>query len=126
MKTIISEKFIEKAKIIHNDKYDYSKTNYTNSKTKIKIICPVHGEFEQTPTDHLRGRNCFKCGVGIRSKNRTKTTKEFVEKAKTIHGDKYNYHLTAYKNANQKIKITCLIHGEFEQTPNNHLSGKGC
>jgi hypothetical protein len=112
--------FIEKAKTIHGEKYDYSLVNYVGSKIKIKIICPIHGEFEQIPNSHLKGINCYKC-----SRNYV-ATDEFIEKAKTIHGEKYDYSLVNYKNNKIKIKIICPIHGEFEQIPNSHLKGCGC
>ena len=69
--------FIEKAKQIHGDKYDYSKVNYINNRTKICIICPIHGEFWQRPYSHLQGKGCIYCG----GKNK-RTTKEFIENAK--------------------------------------------
>lgn len=56
-----TESFIKKAKKVHGDKYDYSKVNYTKSQEKVIIICPEHGEFEQRPNDHLRGKGCPKC-----------------------------------------------------------------
>ena len=115
------EEFIEKARLIHGDKYDYSLVDYKNNKTKIEIICPIHGVFFQKPNGHLSRKNgCPKC-VG-----KNKTTEEFIEKAKLIHGDKYDYSLVDYKNRRTKIKIICPIHGTFEQFPNDHLNGSGC
>ena len=61
IKTLTTDEFIKKAKKIHENKYDYSLTKYVNSKTKIKIICPIHGIFEQTPNNHLKGCGCPKC-----------------------------------------------------------------
>ena len=121
-----TDKFVEKAKIIHGDKYDYSLVDYKNAKTKIKIICPEHGVFELTPNGHLRGYNCKKCSVSIQRNKLVFQICEFVEKAKAVHGDKYDYSLVDYKNSYTKVKIICPVHGIFEQQPNNHLSGKGC
>ena len=59
---LTKEEFIEKARQVHGDKYDYSKVEYKNNKTKICIVCPIHGEFWQRPNDHLNGRGCDKCG----------------------------------------------------------------
>lgn len=115
------EIFLEKGKIKHNDKYDYSLSQPINSKSKVIIICPTHGEFEQTANDHLQGYGCGKCGG-----TKKLTTNEFISKSKTIHGDKYDYSLCEYKTTKEKIKIICQIHGEFKITPNNHLNGKGC
>ena len=115
-------KFIKKAKEIHGDKYDYSKVEYKNSNTKVCIICPEHGEFWQLPYHHLHGCGCSKC----RSKKMTLTTEEFIERAKEIHGDKYDYSKTEYVDNKTKICIICPIHGEFWQIPLNHLQNKGC
>ena len=116
-----TEQFIEKAKKIHCDKYDYSLVNYQGNKIKVKIICPVHGIFEQKPNDHLNGKGCKFCAG-----NTIKATEQFIKEAKRIHGDKYNYNIAKYVNDRTKLKIICPVHGEFEQSPNNHLSGKGC
>jgi len=113
--------FIEKANKLHNLKYNYSLVNYINSKTKVKIICPIHGIFEQTPEKHLIGQGCPKC-----AKNYKLNTSQFIKKVKKIHKSKYDYSLVNYKNMKENIKIICLFHGVFEQTPNNHLNGKGC
>jgi hypothetical protein len=120
-KKLTTEKFIEKAKEIHGDKYDYSKVNYKNNKTKVTIICKKHGEFLQTPNSHLRGQSCPGC-----SGSKKLTTEKFIERAKEIHGDKYDYSKVNYKNNCSKVTIICKKHGEFLQTPNSHLSGCGC
>ena len=120
------EEFIEKAKEIHGDKYDYSKVDYKNAKTKVTIICPDHGEFSQVPDVHLRDQGCPKCGIESRSKLRRSTAENFIKKARKIHGDKYDYSKVEYKNSNTKVTIICPIHGDFEQTPATHLQGKGC
>ena len=116
-----TEQFIEKARKVHGDKYDYSKVNYVNSSTKVTIICPIHGEFEQTPNKHLLGQGCPKCAGGIKL-----TTKNFIEKARKVHGDKYDYSKVNYVNNRTKVIIICPEHGEFEQTPASHLTGSGC
>jgi predicted nucleic-acid-binding Zn-ribbon protein len=116
-----TDEFIEKVKLIHGDKYNYSKVNYKNSITKTIIICKEHGEFEQTPKLHLNGAGCGKC-VGTAKSN----TKEFIEKSKLIHEDKYDYSMVDYKNCNTEVIIICKIHGEFKQKPNNHLNNYGC
>ena len=120
-KKITTEDFIENARKVHGDKYDYSLTNYISAKTKVKIICPVHGVFEQTPCGHLSGRGCKKCS----GKNKL-TTEEFIDQARKVHGDKYDYSVTNYVNAKKEVKIICPIHGIFEQLPYNHLRGHGC
>ena len=114
--------FIEKANEIHNNKYDYSKVEYLNNRTKVCIICPEHGEFWQTPEKHiLRKQGCPYC-----SGNARKTTEEFVKKANEIHFGKYDYSKTEYKCNSSPVKIVCPIHGEFYQRPKDHINGQGC
>ena len=115
------EGFIQKAKEIHGDKYDYSKVEYINNHTKVCIICPEHGEFWQKPIHHTQGKGCPYCGG-----TKKLTTKEFVEKAKQIHGDRYDYSKVDYISAETKVCIICPEHGEFWQTPHAHLAGQNC
>jgi len=115
-------KFIEKAKMVHGDKYDYSLVEYIESKLKIIIICPIHGEFEQRASGHLAGYGCSKCSCDKQKLDINK----FIEKAKIVHGNKYNYSLAEYKTYDENITIICSTHGQFEQTPNNHLKGANC
>jgi predicted nucleic acid-binding Zn-ribbon protein len=116
-----TEDFIKEVIEIHGNKYDYSKVEYVNTKTKICIICPEHGEFYQTPENHLQGKGCSDCGG-----TKKKTTEEFIEKSKEVHGDKYDYSKVEYVNGKTKVCIICPEHGEFCQTPENHLTGYGC
>ena len=120
------EDFISKAIAIHGNKYHYPKVNYLNSRTKVCIICPEHGEFWQTPHNHLKGYGCRKCGQVITASAREKTTDKFIEEAIKVHGNKYIYTNTIYHKWNQKVCIICPEHGEFWQTPFNHLNGSGC
>ena len=117
-----TEEFIEKAKKVHGDKYDYSKVEYKTANDKVCIICPEHGEFWQRASNHLRGVSCPKC-----SHRSTKyTNEEFIAKAREIHGDKYDYSKINYVNNHTKVCIICPKHGEFWQSPNAHLNGEGC
>ncbi len=193
MKTNVNTKktnddFIKEAKMIHN-KYDYSLVEYINNKTKIKIICPEHGIFEQIPKTHLKGSGCKKCVIRKPKYNKEEiinklksihgdkyeypdfdfntlddkislyckehgfinkkihehfkygckkcyyknissslrsSKKDFIKKSNGVHGYLYDYSLVEYKNNRTKIKIICKKHGEFEQTPSNHISGQGC
>jgi len=117
MKTLL-DKFIEKAIKIHDNKYDYSLVKYINNRTRIKIICPIHGVFEQTPDKHINSkRGCQVCGG-----TKKLTTEEFIKKSKKIYGNIYDYSLTEYINANTKVKI--IYNGEvFEQVAQSHLNG---
>jgi len=122
MKRIKIDDFIKKSKQIHHDKYDYSLVEYKNNKSKVKIICPKHGIFEQRPYNHLKGENCKYCV----NNNILSNNIEFINKSKNIHGDKYDYSLVEYKNNRTKVKIICKEHGIFQQTPNSHLRGNRC
>jgi len=116
------ENFIQSSKIVHNDKYDYSLVDYKDKYTKVKIICPTHGEFEQEPVYHIRGNSCKKCSDDVKRLD----TDIFIEKAQKIHGNKYDYSLVDYKGAYDKVKIICSIHDEFEQKACDHIYGYGC
>lgn len=116
------ESFLKDSINTHGSKYDYSKVDFVNADTPVCIICPVHGEFNQTPRKHANGRGCVKC-----SHDTMRLTKEsFIEKAMKIHGDKYDYSKVEYLNSYTEICIICPKHGEFTQTPNRHLLGYGC
>jgi hypothetical protein len=121
-----TEDFIEKAKAKHGDIYDYSLVEYINVKSKVKIICNIHGTFEQTPDKHLQGASCQICARENSNESRRGTLEDFIEKAKTKHGDIYDYSLVEYTNVNSKVKILCSKHGPFEQVPKSHLNGSAC
>jgi rubrerythrin len=112
--------FIINAKKIHEDKYDYSLVEYKNSRTKVSIICPDHGIFLQKPVSHINS----KCGCNICSGSFKKTQDIFINEARKIHGNRYDYSLVEYKNNKTKVTIICPDHGVFNQTPKNHLVNK--
>lgn len=116
-----TKQFIEKARKIHGDKYDYSKTIYKGALQKLTIICLEHGEFTQIPNNHLKGCGCPRC-----AKNKKLTINRFIDEANLIHNNKYDYSKTIIKNYNEKICITCPIHGDFLMTISRHLRGSGC
>ena len=182
------EEFISKSVKVHGYRYDYSKVEYKNNKTKVCIICPKHGEFWQIPTHHLSGHGCKRCAseqlwqssrrkitfnefkmkivskfgdiydfskskftgmhgiieVGHNGKffkttpskllSSSKPIKhsfvenkdDFVNKANKMYSNKYDYSKVEYKNSHTKVCIICPKHGEFWQTPNEHLSGHQC
>ena len=116
-----NKKFLEMAMKVHHGKYDYSKVVYVDNKTLVCIICPIHGEFWQRPDMHLQGQNCPKCA------GRNKTTEEWIEEARKIHGNKYDYSKVVYVDNITLVCIICPIHGEFWQRPSTHISQKcGC
>jgi hypothetical protein len=116
-----TEEFIQKARLIHGDKYEYSQVDYQRSTIKTVITCPKHGDFLQKPNSHLNGDGCPRC-----ASNSTGNTEDFIEKATAIHGDKYLYNNVIYRTSKTYISVTCFIHGEFNTTPNRLLKGCGC
>lgn len=118
--------FIEKANQIHDNIYDYGKSIYINNSTYLIIICPQHGEFQQTPSNHLFGYGCVYCGFKNTASKRTSNTISFIEKAKSVHGDIYDYSLSEYIKSIDLLTIICPTHGEFQQVAAYHLSGNGC
>lgn len=110
----------------HGDEYDYSKVVFNKMHEKVCIICPKHGEFWQTPSKHLLGQGCPKCGIIKRSQEKTLTISEFIEKSNVIHKGKYIYDKTVYNGTYEYLTITCPIHGDFKQRANDHLNGHGC
>ena len=126
-KKLNKQQFIEKAREVQGDKYDYSKVEYINSKKKVCVICPEHGEFWQAPSSHLNGQGCPKCFSNKKRILYSFNKQQFIEKAKSIHGNKYDYSKINYVNANTKVCIICPEHGEFWQTPYVHNNLKcGC
>lgn len=121
-----TELFIEKANLIHNNNYIYTKVNYIETHEKICIICPKHGEFWQIASSHLQGHGCIKCKNENNKINQLWTLEKFIERAKKIHGVLYDYSLSEYNGSNKPIKIICKIHGEFEQLPLTHIRGATC
>ena len=124
---LIKEQFITKSREVHGNKYDYSKVEYKNFNTKVTIICPIHGEFQQRPNDHLNGKyGCPKCGLKKIGDTKRSNITEFIKRSREVHGDKYKYSKVEYVNSATNVTIICPEHGEFEQTPMSHLLGSGC
>lgn len=125
-----TNEFIKKSVQVHGNKYDYSKSIYTGSMDKITIICKSHGEFSQTASQHMLGSSCPICardnvGLLLHRKNKS-TAEEFIKKANKVHNSTYTYTDVTYINSKTKVAITCPYHGNFLQTPNDHLDGCGC
>jgi hypothetical protein len=121
VKRYTTETFIEACNKIHNYEYIYDGLEYNNSHTKVPITCKKHGVFYMRPYEHLQGARCPKCYGNIQL-----TTEEFIERAKKVHGSKYDYSKVEYINSSTKVCIICSEHGEFWQTPAHHLQGIGC
>lgn len=116
-----TDEFIAEARAFHGDKFDYSLVEYVDISTPIRIICPIHGEFQQRPYYHLKCKYpCYKCRGIVRS------TEEFIEEARKVHGEKYGYDHASFSGATNLITITCKRHGDFNQLARLHLLGNGC
>lgn len=126
MKRITGEDWVKRAKKVHGDRYDYSQVVYISSRSKVDVICREHGKFEQSANSHAQGSGCPKCYDKNRGKSRQLTTEEFIARAKTVHGGKYDYSETSYTNSYTKVNIICRVHGLFSQNSHHHLAGHGC
>jgi len=120
--------FFEKAPIIHNNYYDYSKVDFRGVTEKVIIICPKHGEFQQISRVHLKGHGCDQCGIEITKQKKIEQSKnDFFEEAPKIHNNYYDYSKVDFRGVTEKVIIICPKHGEFQQTPHKHKNGKqGC
>jgi hypothetical protein len=126
MKKITTEEFINECNKKHNNKYEYRLTNYTGYYSNITVICKIHGTFKQRAGHHLEGRGCQKCGIDRCKESKFHTKEEFIEKSNKIHNNFYNYDKVIYIKARNKVCIVCPKHGEYWQSPDNHLHGRGC
>lgn len=124
--TLTKEIFLNRCVEKHGNKYDYSKSIYKTMKTPILISCPIHGEFYQKPSEHLKGEGCPKCGRIKANNSSSYSQDQFIQKVSKIHNNKYDYSLVKYNRSSDMIIIICPLHGEFEQRAANHLMGQGC
>lgn len=122
-----TEKFIAAAQVVHGDKYCYDRVVFKTIKDKVAVICSLHGEFLAKPYPHLQGVECLLCSRIKRSEVRRMTQDEFVEKAKQVHGNDFDYSLVVYVSTNEKVKIICnKCKSVAIKYPSNHLAGYGC
>lgn len=133
MKRLTQETVVARFRAVHGDKYDYSLMLYEKKAKEVKIGCPIHGYFLQRPDVHWKGSGCPDCARLAQAEKIRKTTDEFIEKARKVHGDKYDYSLTDYHDAHEPVWMICHEkyengeeHGPFPQRPNDHLNGCGC
>lgn len=108
--------FLKTSKKVHNNKFDYSKVNFTDRYDYVEIICPTHGSFSQAALKHMYGSGCKKCAVD----EQRVTKEEFIERANIAHKNKYDYSKVDWKGHNQKVEIVCPDHGSFWQKPEKH------
>ena len=126
MKRLTLDQFVSEANEVHGSKYNYSSSIYKNYRTKLQILCNLHGSFWQTPARHLDGYGCTKCGYSKASKKKRKSSACFISEVRDVHGDKYDYAQSCYVNDRKRVGIICFKHGKFFQVPNAHLRGEGC
>lgn len=126
MRKLTTQEFIDRARAVHGDKYDYAFSVYKSARENVLIYCQKHGVFEQRPNDHLSGKGCRKCSTLMNGENKKSNTKEFTEKARVVHGNKYDYSFVLYTRSKDAVHIICQQHGVFKQMPNHHLNGAGC
>jgi len=119
------ESFVTAAREVHGDSYDYPEMEIHNSRTRVQIICPEHGDFEQAAYVHLAGHGCTECSYQKNGKRSQLGVSEFLRRAQEVHGDTYEY-LSGLNGMHKPVLIKCPLHGEFKQTPANHLNGAGC
>ena len=120
------QNFIDKATKIYHGKYTYNRVVYTTTYDDVTITCDLHGDFEQPPKNHLDGYGCKKCGQINQRQKLALTTEEFIEKARKVHGDTYDYSKVVYTNIDSPVIIICKKHNKFLQIPHNHLNNNGC
>ena len=123
---LTTAEFIKTARKVHGRKYDYSKTKYINANSRVVVTCPRHGDFKPFAANHWKGHGCARCAQISGGLHQRLTTQQFLQKAKQIHGNRFNYRNAVYVTAKRKIEIVCRIHGIFEQAPYSHLAGNGC
>jgi hypothetical protein len=122
-KLLTQEEFLSKAIAVHGDSYTYQKTVYVNGQSPIIVTCKKHGDFTQRASSHLQGNICRKCFI----ENQRRSDDFFIEKAKEIHGDKYDYSKVCYISNKKPVEIICPQHGSFWQSPQSHVHSKnGC
>jgi len=123
-----TKEFIKKAKKIHNNFYDYSKTEYFRDRGKIDIICHIHGVFTQVPRDHLSGHGCSDCAKIKQGNTSRRVNREiFIKNAKKVHGNKFDYKSLVWKDSDVPVEIICKKCGPFFIIPHNHTTLKrGC
>lgn len=121
-----TDAFGRKAREVHGSRYDYSQVHYLDNSTDVEIVCPDHGPFLQTPSNHLGGRGCGECGRIRGASTQRRDTATFVARARRKHGDRYDYCEVDYEDSRTPVVIACPDHGPFEQAPVKHLWGAGC
>jgi hypothetical protein len=119
---------ISKFNEVHDSAYSYENFKYVNSHTKGSMTCEHHGDFLQTPANHLKKQGCPKCGDLRTASHFRRTLDQVLESFRAKHGTTYDYSLiTSYEGSDRdKLPIICSKHGVFRQQADNHSQGQGC
>jgi hypothetical protein len=120
------EEVIKSFRETHGDKYQYNRSDYINSSSKLRITCPKHGEFLQDVTSHKHGQGCPKCGRERISEFLTTPWEEVLKSFRETHKNEYEYTPETYTLLDNPMEMFCKKHGRFEQTPKIHRKGSGC
>jgi endogenous inhibitor of DNA gyrase (YacG/DUF329 family) len=121
-KKLTQKEYVDKAIIIHKNKYSYDKTVYTKAHDKVTITCPEHGEFTIKAYAHTNQKQgCPTC-----ADNKVWDNDRFIHTANKVHNNFYDYSKVEYTNSHKKVNIICPNHGEFVQQPYVHLQGHHC
>ena len=115
------EKILEELKEIHNNYYDYSKSDFSDMDSDTIITCRIHGDFEQNCRNHKQKRGCPKCALERKKNKGRMPFEKFIEKANLRHNNRFTYRSDNYENQHSVVIINCKIHGEFPQTAWRHL-----
>lgn len=122
------EQFIQRARAVHGDKYNYDQVVYVNNRTRVSVVCPEHGMWNVFPVNHVNGRSaCPKCSNRTRGRRMGITTEEVARRFKKVHGDKYTFDVSTYQGMNKKMTFVCPKHGSFEIRPQSVIHNfSGC
>lgn len=123
---LTKEEIVSEFMKIHGNKYQYHTETIGKMNDKCLITCPEHGEFWQSPTKHLKGQGCPKCGVERRTEIGKIKLNDFIKKSNIVHNYKYDYKHVYFTNVHEKTEIICPIHGMFVQNVYDHMNGHGC
>ena len=118
------EEVINDFKLSHGNRYNYNNVDYINNNTKVIIICPKHGEFQQTPKNHKNGSGCPKC-----SNNAKYSTEEFINKIKNKYTN-ITFDKSIYNGYSTNMVVTCKVHGDIivnsKSLLKNEINETGC
>ena len=126
MSKITAEEFERKAGEKFKGKFKYHQ-DYKGVNCKVKITCPIHGDFHQNAYTHLKSKfGCAKCAFDGNLDHKKFSVEDFEKKANEKFNGKFTY-FQDYTTTDGEIKIECPLHGVFHTTAKGHLKSKyGC